>query len=63
MSTKSSESVSWIDRSEQRFQSSAGAFRKKTENTYVCTLWSSLQIFGSDSKLFHLDQESEKLEI
>ena len=33
MSTKSRESVLWIDRSEQRFQSSVGAFRKKLKTS------------------------------
>ena len=48
-----------MSNSRQRFQSHAGVFGKKTESiTY--TFWSYLQIFGSDSKLSHLDQQSEK---
>ena len=43
----------------QRFQSHVEVFRRKTENINECTFWSSLQIFGSDSKLSHLDQQSE----
>ena len=47
----------------QRFESPAGAFKRKTGNINVCTFWSSLQIFGSDAKLSHLDQQSERLDI
>ena len=36
---------------------------KRKASMYLYTLWSSLQIFESDSKLFHLDQESERLDI
>ena len=48
--------------SEQRFQSPAGVFRRKTENVND-TFWSYLQIFVSDSKLSHLDSQSERLDI
>ena len=47
----------------KRFESPAGAFKRKTGNINVCTFWSSLQIFGSDAKLSHLDQQSERLDI
>ena len=45
--------------SRQRFQSDVSAFRRKTGSTND-TFLSYLQIFGSDSKLSHLNQQSEK---
>ena len=56
-------SESWIDRSGKRFQSPAGFFRTKTENMNVYTFCFLCKFFRSNSKLSHLDQESERLEI
>ena len=49
----------FMSTSRQRFQSCAGVFRRKTEITNYL-FWSFLQIFESDPKLSHLDQQSEK---
>ena len=51
--------VNFMSTYRQRFQSHASVFRRKTESTNY-TFQSYLQIFGSDSKLSHLDQQSEK---
>ena len=51
--------INYLPTSRQRFQRHASVFRRKTESTNY-TFQSYLQIFGSDSKLSHLDQESEK---
>ena len=48
----------FMSTSRQRFQSHASVFRIKTKTTNY-TFQSYLQIFGSDSKLPHLDQQKE----
>ena len=47
----------WLSTSRYRFQSHASFFRRKTESTNY-TFYSYLQIFGSDSNLSRLDQQS-----
>ena len=56
-------SESWFDRSGKRFQSPAGFCRRKTENMSVYTFCFLSKFCRSNSKLSHLDQESERLEI
>ena len=51
----------FVSTSGQRFQS-PGVFRRKTENISVCKFGTSLHIFRSDGKLFHLDKQSERLD-
>ena len=45
------------------FKDQLGYFRRKFGNIDVYIFWSSLEILISTSKLSHLDQESERMDI